>query len=1732
MAEIPGTITVTASIAPTDTGDTYETHREEFGKGGFRTVSDFAGRDAISAQRRIEGMWVHVLDNGVGDDEYWTLIGGIDNVNWQEVIFSTGGGVDEFTQLTDTPNNYSGQDGKFIQVDETANELIFVDSSGGVETWIPLEGITPAFLEFLLSDNSLLTDVASGQLLTIISPAGNPASAGTAETFTLSGTEQGFYVQITETSPQTLEAGYLIFTDNVADWWSVGGAGSGVFYNWDTDTLDYRLEITFTAQTFSYQATFHHPDILDREICISTFIIGDDITCNIYINDGANTPASPPTFTFTQTLFTSETAILEAALSRVVNSQFENTTTTNYRSIPTLQYTAVTQYLESGTVDPSSYPADNAEKLFMVTGLSAPLLSTAGIIDNGYAVGFDDVSFLKTRTVDATDTVFDVTLDYNQEGIWSFLDTVRIDGAFEGQTPLFSKDDDLFNLQNHTKYLLTFTTQGLSTISMTLPDVFPQENTLFPFVDIQTAGKDKSVNINTDDGSFFFVDGVDTGSAVFTQGVRETNRYIRTSVEGQSGAIWQVISFATGGGFDDSSLVSYISSAGISLNTTGVNALALNSTQDINLTPAIGGTIRLNNNGGEVLLQLDPISALGVATKQYVDASTISNTALENYFAANQISLTAALNNGLVLTTSGTGDLNLVSGDDLNISSSGITDISATGSVGITSTTSAVVITSDISDVIITGGTELAQILVNNNPSVSKDPTIALGIATKQYVDNISFGSYSLIGTGTAVAISVPSITALTDTDIAITDDVSDFLRTYRFDGTNWAQVGNSFGFPNNRVSVSITTMISGLTPRIAYYNSGTSDLITYDFDGTNWSVVGNAQTVGAGSGDVAALNSTDVVHINNTGDLLQVYRFDGVNWDTLGTPLSLNVAGPTMDSLTSTDIVIADSQFDVGPGNFGELRVYRFNGATWTQIGSSFRLLMGIPRVTALSSSKIAFVDTDSDTLTNYNWDGSVFTVDGQATPIEPVTGFADVAGLNASDIAFISNAEDLLKKFRFSSPNEFDENSLEDYNANFGVQITAATNSDINMVTSGTGAFLLNGSPISGFDNTSLAAYVAAGAISLSSTGAPISLVSAQGVNITAGVADGVIVSGASLQVNSTTGMVVADDVTALSYLGNTGAPTIVTSQSGQDINITSVTSDMTLTVPLVNTLKLTNGNATVDMTSSGILTGSTDPTDSFVFDISTAAGFFASDNPLGFGGSHLLGAFTIGNQQVVGGTTAETVTTLGSKTSMTVDSETVLTTGSKVDLRISETGGTVHASMIMAYDGTAGGGTLDLTSESDMSLTSTSGLISLTAGTTMTLEATAYSIRGDIGVSAPVMTFTDDLGVPAGKIAGAFQASFSAIALVSANDTVFVKVDNTGVVIDADPTVALGVATKQYVDGLGFTDTSLQNFVASSTVKISNSDITAFVELTTINANLIAGGAATVGGTTSATISSGVGDVNVESPNGDIVLNTAAPGEVRLTIQTAAMNSGAPTALAVASKQYADGIFDNTSLAAYVAAAGISLTTAAAGAMSLITGSGGLLSLTAGLAADIFLSATNIRVSQDPTLALGVATKQYVDNTGYRLIFSGNCNGQTQTVTNTTKVFGEILNVVNFSDATFVDVTDVGDENIIMLVTGNYIFEYTVCMDQTAGISNGVYFGGIAVNTVQQNEASSFGHVSTSGNGGGITSMTKSYFRAITASDQVNLLWGMEQEAGAQTVGLVQSGVNTTLNIFRLI
>ena len=101
MAKIPGSVGLTGFIAPKDSADSYAVTDDKYNRGGYKTVADITERDAITADRRKEGMVVYARSDGKEN----RLVGGTNNSNWSEVVDNAGV---SFTDSNATPEDIGG----------------------------------------------------------------------------------------------------------------------------------------------------------------------------------------------------------------------------------------------------------------------------------------------------------------------------------------------------------------------------------------------------------------------------------------------------------------------------------------------------------------------------------------------------------------------------------------------------------------------------------------------------------------------------------------------------------------------------------------------------------------------------------------------------------------------------------------------------------------------------------------------------------------------------------------------------------------------------------------------------------------------------------------------------------------------------------------------------------------------------------------------------------------------------------------------------------------------------------------------------------------------------------------------------------------------------------------------------------------------------------------------------------------------------------------------------------------------------------------------------------------------------------------------------------------------------------------------------------------------------------------------------------------------------------------
>lgn len=169
MAPIPGSVRVTGFIAPTDSTDIYATQDDAYNRGGYRPVADAAARLAITMDRRKEGMLVKQLDTGA----FWTLSGGIADINWLLQTFGGGGAVARFVGNGVFPID-TRVDGAWIApANGTINSVVADVGERGTNDG----GVTDTIWDVMLNGVSIFNVTPANRPTIASAPAGGEASA-------------------------------------------------------------------------------------------------------------------------------------------------------------------------------------------------------------------------------------------------------------------------------------------------------------------------------------------------------------------------------------------------------------------------------------------------------------------------------------------------------------------------------------------------------------------------------------------------------------------------------------------------------------------------------------------------------------------------------------------------------------------------------------------------------------------------------------------------------------------------------------------------------------------------------------------------------------------------------------------------------------------------------------------------------------------------------------------------------------------------------------------------------------------------------------------------------------------------------------------------------------------------------------------------------------------------------------------------------------------------------------------------------------------------------------------------------------------------------------------------------------------------------------------------------------------------------------------------------------------
>lgn len=207
---------------------------------------------------------------------------------------------------------------------------------------------------------------------------------------------------------------------------------------------------------------------------------------------------------------------------------------------------------------------------------------------------------------------------------------------------------------------------------------------------------------------------------------------------------------------------------------------------------------------------------------------------------------------------------------------------------------------------------------------------------------------------GTSVAISA------TGSRIAVGAYLNDgagtssgHVRIFDLVGSTWTQVGADINGAASSRGAGFSVAISGNGTRVAVGAPGVStesgELRVYQLTAGVWTQLGatilngddftHAISMSSDGSRIAVSAPYDDVNGSATGTT-RVYAWNGTAWTQLGGNIIGEAAGDQSGISVSlsgdgTTLAIGAPYNDGGGANVGHVRVYRFNGASWTQLGA-----------------------------------------------------------------------------------------------------------------------------------------------------------------------------------------------------------------------------------------------------------------------------------------------------------------------------------------------------------------------------------------------------------------------------------------------------------------------------------------------------------------------------------------------------------------------------------------------------------------------------------------------------------------------------------------------------------------------------------------------------------------------------------------------------------------------------
>jgi len=187
----------------------------------------------------------------------------------------------------------------------------------------------------------------------------------------------------------------------------------------------------------------------------------------------------------------------------------------------------------------------------------------------------------------------------------------------------------------------------------------------------------------------------------------------------------------------------------------------------------------------------------------------------------------------------------------------------------------------------------------------------------------------------------------------------SGHVRVFRFNGNDWSQIGSDIDgeAAGDNSGILVTISSDGTTVAVgAIGNDGnganSGHVRVFRFNGNDWSQIGSdidGEAAGDASGNSVTISSDgstvavgavgNDVNGANSGHV-RVFRFNGNDWSQIGS----DIDGEAADDNSGNSVTISSDGKTVAVGAYinngngalsGHVRVFRFNGNDWSQIGS-----------------------------------------------------------------------------------------------------------------------------------------------------------------------------------------------------------------------------------------------------------------------------------------------------------------------------------------------------------------------------------------------------------------------------------------------------------------------------------------------------------------------------------------------------------------------------------------------------------------------------------------------------------------------------------------------------------------------------------------------------------------------------------------------------------------------------